>query len=120
MFPYDEKSCSQRGLKDTERKPSAHHYLGVTLKVWKGRGETARMSLPSQLELTQHNLARDGYIESTCCCAQTRILVIETEILFPCHSKVYSALFYIVFKALNLFLSSLLVALFFTNGKASQ
>jgi hypothetical protein len=21
LFPYDEKSCSQRGLQDTERKP---------------------------------------------------------------------------------------------------
>ncbi len=30
-----------------------------------------------------HNMARDGYIESTCCCVQVRFLVMETKILFP-------------------------------------
>jgi hypothetical protein len=30
-----------------------------------------------------HNLALDGYIESTCCCALARILGMETKILFP-------------------------------------
>ncbi len=29
-----------------------------------------------------HNLARDGYIESTCCCVQARFLGMETIILF--------------------------------------
>ncbi len=30
-----------------------------------------------------YNLARDGYIESSCCCVQTKFLGMETKILFP-------------------------------------
>ncbi len=29
------------------------------------------------------NLARDGYIESTCCCVQARFLDMETKLFFP-------------------------------------
>jgi hypothetical protein len=31
---------------------------------------------------TYHNLARDGYIESTCCCVKAKFLGMETKILF--------------------------------------
>jgi hypothetical protein len=47
-----------------------------------------------------HNLARDGYIESTCCCVKARVLGMAKNTL----SFVmvwYSALFNNVFKALN-------------------
>jgi hypothetical protein len=34
------------------------------------------------LQCVHHNLARDGYIEFTCCCVQARFLGKETKILF--------------------------------------
>jgi hypothetical protein len=40
------------------------------------------MSLPSQLESVHHNLARDGYIESTCCRVQATFLGLKKKTLF--------------------------------------
>jgi hypothetical protein len=50
-----------------------------------------------------HNLAHDGFIEFTCCCVQAKFLGMKTKILFSLY-MVHSALFYNLFKALNLFL----------------
>jgi hypothetical protein len=51
-----------------------------------------------------HNLACDGYIESTCFCVQTRFLGMETRNTLSL-GMVYSASFNNVLKALNLFLN---------------
>ncbi len=53
-----------------------------------------------------HDLARDGYIESTCCCVQARFRHWNTNTFSLL--IVFSALFIKVFKALNLFLYKLL------------
>jgi hypothetical protein len=50
-----------------------------------------------------HNLACDGYIESTCCYVQARFLGMKKNTLSL--GMVYSALFNKVFKALHLFLN---------------
>ncbi len=51
-----------------------------------------------------HNLACDGYIESTFCCVQARFLGIETKNTLSL-GMVYSAPFNNIFKALNLILN---------------
>jgi hypothetical protein len=48
-----------------------------------GRGERKQRECLCPLSLSiHHNLACDGYIESTCCCVQARFLGMETKILF--------------------------------------
>ncbi len=51
-----------------------------------------------------HNMALEGYIESTCCCVQARFLGMETKILFLL-LRYNSALFDNVFIALHLILN---------------
>ncbi len=48
-----------------------------------------------------HNMARDGYIESTCCCVQARFLGLEKNTL--CLVMVYAILFNNVFIAFSSF-----------------
>ncbi len=52
-----------------------------------------------------HNLARNGYIESTCCCVLSKIFRHGNKNNTLFLVMVYSALFNTVFKVLNLFLN---------------
>ncbi len=52
-----------------------------------GRGERKQRECLCPLSWSvHHNVARDGYIEFTCCCVQARFLGMETKYSFPCYS----------------------------------
>ncbi len=53
------------------------------LTTEKGRGEGKQRECLCHLSWSvHHNLCREGYLESTCCCVQARFVGMKTKILF--------------------------------------
>jgi len=54
---------------------------GCKLRGWRRDGKQRTCLCPLSWSI-HHNITRDGYIESTCCCVQARFLGMETKIHF--------------------------------------